>query len=570
MLKLNFALDLKTLPTAPGVYFWKNQEAKIIYVGKAKNIQKRIQEYLDGAQNSYKTSTMLTKAYGLDFIVCANEKEALLLEQELIKNHQPQYNILLLDDKKYPFIVVQLSKNKLEIKLRFYYKEQKNSFYYGPLPTGYGAKVLKDFLIRECLFANGLPITSTDVQFWTKQFQHAKAILSSSNQQVLQRLKRQMHEAAAQEQFEIAREIRDTINYLSQDLNQKQAINFKKSEHFDVVAFWIYQDYLLIIVHHFLNGVFSLQEEFVIEIKTDFINEICAQFLNQFYKIRNVVKTIITNIQFNNEQFWFKSHLINPQKGAFFQALTNALENAKLNPEIKVLQLQNKLTKLSHAKEFLEQLCHKPITDFLMIDNSNIQNTNVVSVLIYYKNFQPFYSHYRKYHLPTLNDRKADVEYIKQGLSKYFAQEKQTAQPDLILVDGGIAQVLEAQKVLKNLALTIPVLGLVKNEAHQTDHIIDGQLQKHAISDPHTYTFLAKVQQEVDQFAKNFYRKTSLQNSLEGFLQTISGIGPKLEIKLLQHFKTYANIFNASEAELCQIVPQKIAQKIIAHLKNSV
>ena len=253
MLKLNFALDPKTLPTAPGVYFWKNQEAKIIYVGKAKNIQKRIQEYLDGAQNSYKTSTMLTKAYGLDFIVCANEKEALLLEQELIKNHQPQYNILLLDDKKYPFIVVQLSKNKLEIKLRFYYKEQKNSFYYGPLPTGYGAKVLKDFLIRECLFANGLPITSTDAQFWTKQFQHAKAILSSSNQQVLQRLKRQMHEAAAQEQFEIAREIRDTINYLSQDLNQKQAINFKKSEHFDVIAFWIYQDYLLTVSYTHLT-----------------------------------------------------------------------------------------------------------------------------------------------------------------------------------------------------------------------------------------------------------------------------------------------------------------------------
>ena len=568
---VNFEINLEEIPKAAGVYFWKDQKGSILYIGKAKNIYKRINEYLDGALNSYKTKKMMSKAASLDFIVTKNEKEALLLEQELIKKYHPYYNILLLDDKKYPFIVVSLKNHKLEITTRFYYKQTKNSFYYGPLPTGYGSKVLKNFLIRECLFKDGLPIENNSIEFWKEQFNYAKLILSSSNQFIIKKLKHQLNWAIENEQFEIAKEIHETLTYLDKKNQVKQAIDFGNSENFDVIVFDVVQEYLLIVIHHFVNGIFNLQEEFIIEIKTGLVDETMIEFINQFYQIRNQVKKIITNQNLEQWKISTSLNLMRPQKGKYFQALNNALDNLKLNQDLKINTYKNQVEKITKAKIFLDQICNQEIKNFLMVDNSNFANNDIVSVFIYYKNFQPFYANYRKYYLKTKLKNKSDVFYMEHGLRKYFKQDPDFFDDlDLLIVDGGIAQINVAKQVLKELNLNIPIIGLVKNNQHKTDHLLTSDRKKKYFNDLDVYNFFSKLQIEVDEFAKNYHREKRLQNSLSRTLVSIDGIGLKTETRLLNHFKTYTNIFNATEAELKKIVSEKIALKIIEKLKNGV
>ena len=568
---VNFEINLEEIPKAAGVYFWKDQKGSILYIGKAKNIYKRINEYLDGALNSYKTKKMMSKAASLDFIVTKNEKEALLLEQELIKKYHPYYNILLLDDKKYPFIVVSLKNHKLEITTRFYYKKTKNSFYYGPLPTGYGSKVLKNFLIRECLFKDGLPIENNSIEFWKEQFNYAKLILSSSNQFIIKKLKHQLNWAIENEQFEIAKEIHETLTYLDKKNQVKQAIDFGNSENFDVIVFDVVQEYLLIVIHHFVNGIFNLQEEFIIEIKTGLVDETMIEFINQFYQIRNQVKKIITNQNLEQWKISTSLNLMRPQKGKYFQALNNALDNLKLNQDLKINTYKNQVEKITKAKIFLNQICNQEIKNFLMVDNSNFANNDIVSVFIYYKNFQPFYANYRKYYLKTKLKNKSDVFYMEHGLRKYFKQDPDFFDDlDLLIVDGGIAQINVAKQVLKELNLNIPIIGLVKNNQHKTDHLLTSDRKKKYFNDLDVYNFFSKLQIEVDEFAKNYHREKRLQNSLSRTLVSIDGIGLKTETRLLNHFKTYTNIFNATETELKKIVSEKIALKIIEKLKNGV
>ena len=567
----NFAINLEEIPQNSGVYFWKDQKGSILYIGKAKNINKRINEYLEGALNSYKTKKMMSKVASLDFIVTKNEKEALLLEQELIKKHHPYYNILLLDDKKYPFIVVSLKKHKLEIATRFYYKQTKNSFYYGPLPTGYGSKVLKNFLIRECLFKDGLPIENNSISFWKEQYNYAKLILSSSNQFILKKLKHQLNWAIENEQFEIAKEIHETLTYLDKKNQVKQAIDFGNNENFDVIVFDVVQEYLLIVIHHFVNGIFNLQEEFIIEIKTGLVDETMIEFINQFYQIRNQVKKIITNQNLEQWKISTSLNLVRPQKGKYFQALNNALDNLKLNQDLKISTYKNQVEKITKAKIFLDQICNQEIKNFLMVDNSNFANNDIVSVFIYYKNFQPFHGNYRKYFLKTKLKNKSDVSYMEQGLRKYFKQDPDFFNDlDLLIVDGGVAQINTAKQVLKELNLNLRIVGLVKNNQHKTDHLLTSDKKKYYFNDLDVYNFFSKLQIEVDEFAKNYHREKRLQNSLSRTLVSIDGIGLKTETKLLNHFKTYTNIFNATEAELKKIVSEKIALKIIEKFKNGV
>lgn len=198
-----------------------------------------------------------------------------------------------------------------------------------------------------------------------------------------------------------------------------------------------------------------------------------------------------------------------------------------------------------------------------MIDNSSENNQDIVSVIIYYKNFLPHYQNYRKYKINELT-RKSDVEFINQGLTKYFNNNEEV--PDLIIVDGAIQQLNEAQKVLNNLKMKLPIIGLVKNQQHKTDYIISSNKNKIQINDRDIYNFFSKIQIEVDAYAKSFHSKRKLDSSLEGFLTTIKGIGSKTEEKLLNHFKNYNNIYNATKEELLKVVSENIAIKIMKKL----
>lgn len=546
-----------------GVYWFKDKNENILYIGKAKNIKKRINQYLNGSINSYKTPILLEKAESFDYQVCANEKEALILEQELIKKHKPYYNILFLDDKKYPYIVIELKPNTIEFKTRFFYKQQKNTFYFGPLPPNYGYKTIKNFLIRESLYENGLLIPKrNDPKFWKEKFDHAKKILSSSNRDIINRLKQQMIVASENEQYELAKDFRDVIQSLT--TNQQQSIVFESDKDFDVIAIKEEKNNLMINVHNFKNGTFFMQEEFVFEIYID-VYETIRNFINSFYLMRNAPDFIITNYKIDQNDLLIDKKIIVPKKGKYFKSLQNALNNIEINKQVKLLSHQKKSETNLKVKNFLSSLLNKEINDFLMIDNSNENNEDVVSVIIYYKNYLPHYLNYRKYHLKTIN-QKSDIEYLRQGLTLYF--ENQEEVPDLIIVDGSKQQLNTAKEVVKKFSLNLSVIGLVKDKNHQTDSLLNTNNQKIKIKDKTIFTFFSKIQYEVDRFAKNFHSKKKITSSLEGFLNSIKGIGEKTEKKLLNHFKTYTNIYNASEEELSKIVSKTIASKIKKNLKK--
>ncbi|MBD5423364.1 MAG: excinuclease ABC subunit C [Mycoplasma sp.] len=557
----NNKFNTSNITTKCGVYWFKDINDNILYIGKAKNIKKRLEQYLNGSINSYKTPILVEKSNSVDYQICQNEKESLLLEQELIKKHKPYYNVLLLDDKKYPYIAIELKQNKIEFKTRFFYKNQPNSYYFGPLPPNYGYKTIKNFLIHECLYENGLPIENkNDPEFWRDKFEYAKKILSSSNNEIISKLKSQMIYASNNQQYELAKEYRDVIYYLTN--NQQQSITFDDNKNFDVIAFEQYENYLMIIIHNFKNGSFFMQEDFIVEINVDLYESIVS-FINQFYLMRNIPDFVVTNYEIFSEDLVINKSIIVPKKGQYYQALKNALNNIDVNKELKILKFKNRKNINIKVKNFLHSILNINVNDFIMIDNSNEANLDVVSVIIYYKNYVPHFKNYRKYSILHSN-RKSDVEYIKQGLEKYFNNNEEV--PDLIIVDGAIQQLNEAKKLLKKLNILLPIIGLVKNDKHQTDHILNSDGQKIEIKDNDIYNFFSKIQLEVDSFAKSFHSKKKLNSSLEGFLYSIKGIGEKTEKKLLDYFKTYSNIYNATEEELSKVVSKSIASKIIKKL----
>ncbi len=555
-----FNIDRKTLSSNCGVYWFKDSNDIILYIGKAKNIKKRIEQYFNGTQNSYKTPILLEKASKLEYQICKNEKEALILEQELIKKNKPYYNILFLDDKKYPYIVIELKNNKLEFKTRFIYKNIPNTFYFGPLPPNYGYKIIKNFLIHECLYENGLPIQNNSRLFWKEKFDYAKKILSSSNKEIINKLKNQMLYYSNNEQYELAKECYEVIHFLSN--NQNQSITFEENQNFDVLYFHQEEKYLMIMIHYFKNGSFFMQEETILEIKLN-LEQTIIEFINQFYLVRNIPNFIVTNFHLNAEDLIINKKIIIPQKGKYYQALENAKNNIDINKKLKLTSYISKSKIIDKVKQFLFDILNLTINDFIMIDNSSENNQDIVSVIIYYKNFLPHYQNYRKYKINDVK-RKSDVEFIKQGLTKYFSSNEEI--PNLIIVDGAIQQLNEAQKVLESLKIKLPIIGLVKDQYHKTNSIVDKNKNKILINDRDVYNFFSKIQIEVDAYAKSFHSKRKLDSSLEGFLTTIKGIGNKTEERLLNHFKNYNNIYNASKEELLKVVSENIATKIMKKL----
>ena len=362
------------------------------------------------------------------------------------------------------------------------------------------------------------------------------------------------------EQYELAKECYEVIHYLTN--NQSQSISFEENQNFDILYFQPEDKYLMIMIHYFKNGSFFMQEETIVEINLDLMQTI-VEFINQFYLVRNIPSFIVTNYELNLDDLIIDKKIIVPKKGKYHQALNNAKSNIELNKKLKLTSYSLKSKLNDQIKTFLYEITKKEINDFIMIDNSSEDNKDIASVIIYYKNYLPHYQNYRKYSINELA-RKSDVEYINQGLSKYF--EKQEELPDLIIVDGGIQQLNEAKKILSKFKIDLPIIGLVKNKFHKTDYIIDENKNKIIIPNKEMYNFFSKIQIEVDSYAKAFHNKRKLNSSLEGFLTSIEGIGPKTEKRLLNHFQNYNNIYNASKDELTKIVSENIASKIMKKL----
>lgn len=543
-------IDLSNISKKPGVYFWKNKHGDILYIGKANNLKNRMSQYQKNMHNSYKTAELVKNIESYEVIITNTIKEALVLERNMIEKYSPPFNIRLRDDKRYPYIKVTLT-NELNIDLayRLTIRENKDEVIYGPFPSGYGAKQIHKLLVRLYKFDKGLPVRNMSYGYWSDKYDDIKSVLNSSKTSLIKMLKQQMNDAAEKMQYEVAQELKESIQSLTL-FDEKQVVEISDETNMDAIAFYEKDGHISITILFYRQGNLLSKKEMVIEI-TNSPEETMEEFLNNYYSRNPKPKMIISN-----EEVHFDMDVVVPVKGEKKQIIDLALNNAKDNVEIKLQEFANYESITIGAVKTLGKLLNMDkLSHILMIDNSNFANTDPVSVIISNRFGKMQRKEYRKYTL-EVNERKADVDYMKQGVTKYFSKEENKL-PDLFIVDGGLAQVNEVKKLID-----IPVIGLVKDDNHRTRAIISSEGQEISIEDANLFKFLTNLQVEVDRFAKGFYNKRKAITTFEGKLRAIDGIGLTTEKRLLSHFKTYASIYNATVEELTRVVSETLAYKI--------
>ncbi|WP_406615840.1 GIY-YIG nuclease family protein [Mycoplasmopsis hyopharyngis] len=553
---------LEDVPTTPGVYLWKDINNRIIYIGKAINLKNRMLQYFKGAINSYKTKKLVSEIANFDFIICKNNKEALLLEKNLIERHNPEYNILLLDDRGYPYIKMKLDKKiELSYTKRINHHKSPNEIFYGPFPNTYGASAIFKLLQREIFFDKGLPIKNVEPEYWTKAWEKVKSILSFNNNSYINSLKDKMLEAADNLQFELALDIKKTLEFL-QKMKEQQIVELKNSKNLDAFVFKVIDNTVHILFSFYRWGILINQDYHVIDIHIDLENTI-LDFLNLYYKNKIIPDIILVPNEFKNMDIELSANLkiFKPQIGNNKKIIDSTFEN--LLAHIQKNDYKNKIDTNLEVLQEIQQFYKLPkMNKIVIFDNSHLGNSDSVGVAITYLNGNKAKHLYKKFnHNLNFEHRKADVEYMKDSIERFFNHEE-NLDYDLIIVDGGIAQVHETKNILKSKNIDIGVIGLVKDDNHRTKRIIDLQEKIHTIKNKKWLNFLAQIQIEVDRFAKSHFRNKHKISSLEGSLTKIKGIGLKIEKKLLDHFKTYSSIYNATEQELKPFVSEKIIQEI--------
>ncbi|MBU4691072.1 excinuclease ABC subunit UvrC [Mycoplasma zalophi] len=560
--------DLDVVPKKTGVYFWLNKWNEIIYIGKAKNLQKRMKQYFLGSINSYKTTKLVEEIASFEFNIFANEKEALIFEQLSIQKHKPRYNILLLDDNKYPYLKIKILDKKLLIQRAFYYKKEPNAIYYGPLPLGYGVTDLKKYFESKYLYKNGLKIEHFSQEYLKQTFLEIKEILHFKDKKFLLELENNMQIAAKNFLFEQANIYKKMIELVSK-MQENQVVELQNYENFDAFFFRKKDAYIVLSVANYRYGTLLNTSTTAIHEIFNF-EETINSFLNAYYLKNEIPETVL--FVHDMKQFELditqKTKLKYPEKGIFNKILLNLEQNTinKIDIEINKLNILESKT-IINIEKLAKILELNSLRDIVIIDNSYLQNTNPVSAILRIIDGKLYKSERRFFNLEINESRKADVEYMKQGISKFIKLNPDNI-PNLIIVDGAFSQVNEIKKVLNKYNWHSKVIGLVKNDKHKTDHIVTDLNKVIKITDIDLFNFLANIQIEVDKFAKQKHSKKSNSSSFQGFLTQIKGIGNKTEEKLLSFFGSYNNIYNASFEQLTKVVSNEIAQKIKKYLEN--
>lgn len=577
--------QIKNLPHIPGCYLYKNIADELIYVGKAKDLKKRVTSYLNKASN-LKTMQLVNEIANLEYIACTNEKEALILEQNLIKKHHPKYNILLADDRRYPYIQVTNEKDPQYRYVRRAYKGQGR--YYGPFPDGSGAREIlklleRIFPLRKCAGNLGKPclyyhlgqcsgacFKEVPASYYQDMISKIDQFFKGNVNDIKKQLINSMNISSSNLQFEAANRIKLLLEKIDLFLSQ-QLVEFQDLINRDFINYVKEENLVSVVTLFYRNGKLQAKDELInnnnfFDIQ-DFIRNYCMQLYSkntlpkEIYLPKEIdfkdLKLLFPSVKFIHPIKGPKEHIINIAKTNAVYAWKNYQEKAKL-PEIKVMKVLGQwlgLPKLNHLEVF---------------DVSNLGQTSAVGGMIVYKNDKPSFNDYRKF----LLDRTLKDDYHRFGemiYRRYYSLLiNKLPLPDLIVADGGRIQVKAVNEQLAKLNLTIPVIGLVKNRKHQTDRVINDQFQ--VINIPKNdiaFLFLTNLQDQVHTYAIKYHKVKRSQSMISGILAVIPGIGPKLQQQILSRFPTFESLQNASEAELKAIVKSKIIlTKLLKEIKS--
>lgn len=580
---------LELLPTSPGCYIHKDKNGTIIYVGKAKNLRNRVRSYFRGSHDT-KTEALVSEIVDFEFIVTESNIEALLLEINLIKENKPKYNIMLKDDKSYPFIKTTNERYPRLIITRQVKKD--GGLYFGPYPDVGAANEIKRLLDRifpfrkctnppskVCFYYHigqcmAHTICKKDEAYFKAMAQEVSDFLKGQDDKIIEDLKSKMALAAQSMEFERAAEYRDLIQAIG-TLRTKQRVMAKDLQNRDVFGYYVDKGWMCVQVFFVRQGKLIERDVNLFPYYND-PDEDFLTYVGQFYQEKShlIPNEILIPQDIDEEavKALVDTKILKPQRGEKKQLVNLAIKNARVSLEQKFNLLEKSVEKTQGAIENLGRLLQIPTPVRIeSFDNSNIMGTSPVSAMVVFVNGKPSKKDYRKYKIKTVvgpDDYASMREVIRRRYGR--VQRDGLTPPDLIVIDGGQGQVNIAKQVIQEeLGLDIPIAGLQKNDKHQTHELLFGDpLEVVELSrNSQEFFLLQRIQDEVHRFAITFHRQLRSKNSFSSQLDGIEGLGPKRKQNLMKYFKSLAKIKEASVDEIVGVgIPRAVAEAVHQHL----
>ena len=576
---------LELLPTSPGCYIHKDKNGIIIYVGKAKNLRNRVRSYFRGSHDT-KTEALVSEIVDFEFIVTESNIEALLLEINLIKENKPKYNIMLKDDKSYPFIKITHERYPRLIITRQVKKD--GGLYFGPYPDVGAANEIKRLLDRifpfrkctnppskVCFYYHigqcmAHTICKKDEDYFKSMAQEVSDFLKGQDDKIIDDLKGKMATAAQTMEFERAAEYRDLIQAIG-TLRTKQRVMAKDLQNRDVFGYYVDKGWMCVQVFFVRQGKLIERDVNLFPYYND-PDEDFLTYVGQFYQEKShlVPNEVLIPQDIDEEavKALVDTKILKPQRGEKKQLVNLAIKNARVSLEQKFNLLEKSVEKTQGAIENLGRLLQIPTPVRIeSFDNSNIMGTSPVSAMVVFVNGKPSKKDYRKYKIKTVvgpDDYASMREVIRRRYGR--VQRDGLTPPDLIVIDGGQGQVNIAKQVIQEeLGLDIPIAGLQKNDKHQTHELLFGDpLEVVELSrNSQEFFLLQRIQDEVHRFAITFHRQLRSKNSFSSQLDGIDGLGPKRKQNLMKYFKSLTKIKEASVDEIVEVgVPRAVAEAV--------
>lgn len=580
---------LELLPTSPGCYIHKDKNGTIIYVGKAKNLRNRVRSYFRGSHDT-KTEALVSEIVDFEFIVTESNIEALLLEINLIKENKPKYNIMLKDDKSYPFIKITNERYPRLIITRQVKKD--GGLYFGPYPDVGAANEIKRLLDRifpfrkctnppskVCFYYHigqcmAHTICKKDEAYFKAMAQEVSDFLKGQDDKIIDDLKSKMNLAVQSMEFERAAEYRDLIQAIG-TLRTKQRVMAKDLQNRDVFGYYVDKGWMCVQVFFVRQGKLIERDVNLFPYYND-PDEDFLTYVGQFYQEKShlIPNEILIPQDIDEEavKALVDTKILKPQRGEKKQLVNLAIKNARVSLEQKFNLLEKSVEKTQGAIENLGRLLQIPTPVRIeSFDNSNIMGTSPVSAMVVFVNGKPSKKDYRKYKIKTVvgpDDYASMREVIRRRYGR--VQRDGLTPPDLIVIDGGQGQVNIAKQVIQEeLGLDIPIAGLQKNDKHQTHELLFGDpLEVVELSrNSQEFFLLQRIQDEVHRFAITFHRQLRSKNSFSSQLDGIEGLGPKRKQNLMKYFKSLAKIKEASVDEIVEVgIPRAVAEAVHQHL----
>lgn len=579
---------LSLLPSSPGCYLMKNKEGRVIYVGKAKKLKNRVHSYFVGVHN-YKTTKLVSEIVDFDYIVTDSEKEALLLEINLIKDYSPQYNIMFMDNTYYPYIQMT---NETHPRLRIVRNaKEKKAKHFGPFPDATAARETYKLLnrlypLRKCNHIPKKPclyyslgqclapcIQEVDVEIYNDIKKSITKLLNGDIKEKVNELTEKMNQASEQLNFEQAKEYRDLISHIRY-VTAKQHVQFNDQVDRDILGYYVDHGYLSIQLFFMRHGKLLSRDLNLIPIE-DHVQESLQQFMVSFYQNNTLPKEILVPLDMDIDLLSqiIDCKILKPQKGNKASLVQMAIENAKESLEKKFQLMEKNEAATLGAIQQLGDLLNMPHPPHIieLFDNSNIQGAYAVAGMVCFKDGVPSKKDYRKFKIKTV-EGPDDYGSMREVIYRryYRVLMENLTPPDMIIVDGGLGQIHAAKEVIDALGMTIPVYGLAKDDKHSTAMLLDND--GHPISiHPKSELFflLTRMQDEVHRYAISFHKNVRSKSLFASTLDQIEGIGPKRKQQLLHHFKSVKRMKEASLEELKEVLPEKVAQELFQSLHSN-